>query len=93
MRVPGVQGLMSDTPDCPRCEAKMRRVGTAFLNQGESLPLYRCDGYRDRGCEKMPQTRPLGRQAEILGVIINGQAFRLEDGALVPVDHPDDVWG
>ncbi|MCZ6690225.1 MAG: hypothetical protein O7H41_11515 [Planctomycetota bacterium] len=84
---------MTDAPYCPTCGEKMGRVGTAILNQAESLPLYRCDGYRERGCEKMPKTMDPVRQAKILGVIVNGQAFRMEDGDLVPVAHPDDVWG
>ena len=29
----------------------------------------------------------------IVGVIFMGGAFRLQDGSLVPVAHPDDVWG
>ncbi len=81
---------------CPDCEQPREVVGQVFTRDGKSLPFYLCEQ-----CEDL-SSPPALEGYRLAGLRIRDALYKAvwNSGGkttltmrLVPVAHPDDVWG
>ncbi len=93
---------------CIRCGGTISKVGEAMTDK-KSIPLYGCELCANSGIMnvgnclgELAYHLRVAESGKVKGIIYLGQAYRLErnedltperEDFLVPVAHPDDVWG
>ena len=92
---------MSNLPGthCRKCDGIIGKVGCTF--GFPSVPLYGCEvclqrevlAPKEHAMRFLAQYQNQDIPEAIIGIVFMGQAFAHQDGDLVPVAHPDDVWG
>ena len=83
-------GAESYVPICKKCRLRMERVGTT-LTTTKSIPLYQCSACKGT---IYARARKPGDGGRTIGRVVKGHWHKLgPDGEMIPVAHPDDVWG
>ncbi len=85
---------------CPECNTPFSKVGE-LLTTGKSMAFYACLECESEetlstsraGSKALAQSQGATESLAAVGLIWMGKAYKVTASGLVPVAHPDDVWG